>query len=310
METNDKRIDLPVFIIGVGRSGTSLLQSMLHAHSKFIFLPETQFLRKYVLRHSPYQKLNNTDKETLREKLKKDEQFSRTKIRPESIIENSKTLIDCYWNLLSGSKQKETRYFGDKDPRLIDYLSELNIIFPSSKIVHIIRDPRDVILSRTKADWSKNRPFFMQIFMYRTQLERGRRAGKKLFKSNYYELYYEDLIENPVETLEGLCKFFDVPFEKKMLEFGNAAKDLVDAKEMQWKKETLGPLLNNNKDKWKTKLTNDQVYLIQEICSRSFISHPYEKIDVTPGFKVILSRIILSFLARIFDTVYPFRKIM
>ena len=35
-----------VFILGIGRSGTSLLQSMLDSHSKIKFLKENQFLRK------------------------------------------------------------------------------------------------------------------------------------------------------------------------------------------------------------------------------------------------------------------------
>jgi len=35
----------PIFIVGVGRSGTSLVQSMLNAHSKIAFPPETHFVR-------------------------------------------------------------------------------------------------------------------------------------------------------------------------------------------------------------------------------------------------------------------------
>jgi len=37
-----------IFIVGVGRSGTSLLQSMLNAHPEIVSTPETHFLRKYV----------------------------------------------------------------------------------------------------------------------------------------------------------------------------------------------------------------------------------------------------------------------
>jgi len=37
-----------IFIIGVGRSGTTLLQVMLNSHSKIAFLPETHFFRFYI----------------------------------------------------------------------------------------------------------------------------------------------------------------------------------------------------------------------------------------------------------------------
>ena len=43
----DSNLD-PIFIIGVGRSGTSLLQSMLNSHSKIAFTPETHFIRSYM----------------------------------------------------------------------------------------------------------------------------------------------------------------------------------------------------------------------------------------------------------------------
>ena len=38
----------PIFIVGVGRSGTSLLQAMLNAHSKITFTPETHFIKSYL----------------------------------------------------------------------------------------------------------------------------------------------------------------------------------------------------------------------------------------------------------------------
>src|SRR5690606_3195892 len=132
---------------------------------------------------------------------------------------------------------------GDKDPRFLDFIPQLYKFFPHSKVIHIIRDPRDVTLSRTKADWSKHWPFFMHPIMYNAQLERGRTLGKSLFKSNYLECYYEDLITSQEEVLKTISNFLKVDYNPSMLNFGESAKKLVDQSEMQWKKETLGPLL-------------------------------------------------------------------
>ena len=47
------RVDLerPVLVCGIGRSGTSLLQSMLNAHHDLCFPPETHFFRRFVAEH-------------------------------------------------------------------------------------------------------------------------------------------------------------------------------------------------------------------------------------------------------------------
>jgi len=65
-----------IFIIGLGRSGTSLLQSILNAHSEIAFLPETHFLRKYVF---PGKLKNKSDVE-IKTILKNDEHYKRAGI--------------------------------------------------------------------------------------------------------------------------------------------------------------------------------------------------------------------------------------
>src|SRR5690606_22202324 len=125
-----------VFIVGVGRSGTSLLQSMLNAHPNIVFLPETQFLRKYVFKKNS--SLVKQDK--LLDILGKDEKFKVLNIGLKDL--HNKNAGEIYLLTLKQYEQSNSLYVGDKDPRLLDYLVQLNDFTPKSKVIHIIRDPR------------------------------------------------------------------------------------------------------------------------------------------------------------------------
>ena len=289
-----------IFIVGVGRSGTSLLQSMLHSHPSIRFLPETQFLRNYVLTKK---KFKNTE---LLDSIKYDPKFNRYKLN-KGKLKNTSNPLHLYKSIIDQYSDHSITYVGEKDPRMIDYLPRLKNYFPKAKVLHIIRDPRDVVLSRTKAEWSKKWPFFLHAYLYNAQLERGRNLGKICFAENYNEIYYEQLIDQPKETLIKICKFLDIPFNPEMLNFGKHAKGLVDEKEIAWKKETLGPLLNKNKEKWKKELTDYQIRLIQMSCKKNFTKHPYqlEKLNLKTinRFNIFLHKIGSFF----FKEIYPLR---
>ncbi|MDR5589341.1 sulfotransferase [Christiangramia sp. SM2212] len=289
-----------IFIVGVGRSGTSLLQSMLNAHSEVAFIPETHFLRKYVFTN----KIFPGEQEVMTE-LKQDENLQRVKIDPHQIVNNRNSYLEVYNELLDiYLETKGKKIIGDKDPRNIDFLPHLKNYFPDAKIIHIIRDPRDVVLSRTKADWSKHWPFNLHAYMYNAQIGRGRKIGRNLFGSNYFEICYEDLIMTPEKELKKICELIGIDFETAMLEFSSSAKELVDKSELQWKKETMGPLLSSNKNKWKNEFSDSQIDLIQKVCNYTFSNLPYEKAKVNQSF---VKNNIHKMASKIFKILYPLR---
>lgn len=293
-----------VFIVGVGRSGTSLLQSMLNSHSRICFIPETHFLRKYVFKKM--QMIEDNDVSKTIELLNADEDFLRAKISAKDIVNPGRTFKQVYDILLSlYLKRKEKEIIGDKDPRNIDFINQLYSNYPQSKIIHIIRDPRDVILSRTKANWSKNTPFFLHAYLYYTQTRRGMLSLRKLPKDTYLEIFYEDLINSPVNTLKRVSSFLNVEYENSMLEFSSSSKELVSESELQWKKETLGPLLKNNSNKWKNNLSNDQIGLIQHVCKNVFVMNMY-KADKEVSISWIF-KIFHGIMSKLFCLLYPLR---
>ena len=273
-----------IFIIGVGRSGTSLLQSILNSHSKISFLPETQFLRSYVFKKNV--SINKSNYKEIISQFEQDPRFSRLNICPKIVIEKSKNMIDVYRNITNFYlKNKNKEIIGDKDPKIIENIEVLNYFFPNSKIIHIIRDPRDVVLSRTKAKWSKKYPYFIHSIIYYLQMTLGRKMLYKYFnKNNFYELKYEDLIKDPNYELKKICNFLEVEYENNILNYYNSSKELVSKDEFEWKKETFNPVDNKNSNKWKKEFNFFKILIIESICythiKENFYNENYKLLPV------------------------------
>jgi hypothetical protein len=268
------------FIVGVGRSGTSLLQSILSSHSKICIPPETGFVRKNIF---SFQRIKAFNKEGI---LSENENLKRLNKNMSEIAswKTFKNEIDFYTIIVENYRlQQNKEIAGDKDPRLIEFIPALKQCFPETKIIHLVRDPRDVLLSKKKAQWSKSKPSWYHIFANYIQLRIGERAGKKILEEKYCVITYENLLANPEKVLLEICSYLGVEFEDSMLSFQNKAKELVSEEEKQWKKETMGPLLKNNTGKWKGKLKTWEVALTEKLCDEAFQIGKYVKSDAFSG---------------------------
>lgn len=286
------RIDTPIFLSGVGRSGTSLLHSMLNAHPLISFTPETHFLRRYVTSGSIRRKLESDGPEAFRTRLELDDDFARAGVLASCLLGpfldkttpfDLKSVYDRFLTLYAEQEQKQ--FVGEKDPKFIEQISELHDLYPHAKIIHIVRDPRDVLLSRMKARWSAGRPWWTHPLIYDAQFHRGRQFGKRLFGENYIEVRYEDLITRPGSVLEGVCGLIGISFESCMLDFSQSATKLVAENELSWKRETLGGLLSNNMDKWRQELSAFQIRWTERMCGEALHDFDYAPAssEIVPG---------------------------
>lgn len=270
-----------IFLVGVGRSGTSLLQSMLAAHPEISSAPETSFIRRYMLPRRPRKLQQEGRLEQAIEVLSQDKKLSRLAVSVSSRLplvwrdkEPEKALYEdftkAHWKLAGG------RFFLDKDPKLIECLPFIHHHWPAAYVIHIIRDPRDVLASKKSATWSMGRPLLWHVLAGRLQYNLGRETGRRLFGDRYIEVSYERLVTEPAEELSRLTAGLEIPYDEKLLNFSDAARDLVSEDEMSWKKETLGPLKPGNVNKWKSILTPWEVSLCELGCNAAFKGHGYE----------------------------------
>lgn len=309
-----------VVVGGVGRSGTSLVQAMLHAHPDLVFLPETHFFRRYVGPLLRRIRVERAGVEGFAGMLEQDEQFARAGIAAQELLapfaDGSASFEPggAYLRLLRLHRQRhEARVVGDKDPRLIDFLPVLDRVLPDVRVVHVIRDPRDVLLSRRKAAWSRGRSDWSHLLAYRAQMCQAKRTGARVLGDRYLEVRYEDLLQEPEQTLIQLCRHVDLEFDPAMMSFSDGAKDLVGDDEWQWKKETTGPLMRDNMRKWEEELEPAVRMLTEKVCIEPFPGLGYapsersEAGDLSTGRRAMFA--CAELLAKAFSRAYPLRTL-
>jgi len=313
-----------LFLVGVGRSGTSLIQSMFASHPQVSCLPETAFIRRMVFSGYLQFIFKQHGEKAVSLALARDEYFARTKLDAEKVVTLAVAqggLLDAavYREMLALETYKDIVWAGDKDPRAVEFLPLLAAVLPDVHVIHVFRDPRDVLASKKKAAWSRNHSVLRHIFANRVQLNMGRSHGPMLFGSRYHEVVYEDVLEDPEGEMKRLCKGLGLPFDPAMLDFNQSAMQLVSESEMDWKKETLGPLLKDNHGKWRDQLAPWEVALTEVVCRGHFAAGRYAKshtVMALPVFQRLgifgLSGVMLAFepLYRIYRswTVWRARK--
>jgi hypothetical protein len=116
----------------------------------------------------------------------------------------------------------DTVSIGDKTPRNLEDMEKLSTLFPGARFVHIIRDGRDVAVSlwhfnlrtnigATIQQWGTFDNFckeFAEIWSKR--VSNGRQRGQSLSGGRYFELRYEDLLQDPDTVLPELFNFLDL----------------------------------------------------------------------------------------------------
>jgi len=286
-------VERVVFIAGVGRSGTSLLHSMLNAHPSLAFPPETHFFRRYVSATGRRRRLETAASAALCEQLRRDTDFARLAVAPELLLSapgaGAPDTLAAFRALLRAvaERQGKTRV-GEKDPRHIDDIAALAAAFPQALLVHVYRDPREVLLSRTKAEWSRGRPWWLHALLAQDQVRRARSLGPRHFGERYVEVRYEELLDAPEAVLRRITSAAGLAYAPEMLDFASSAQSLVDARERSWKGETLGPLLRDNKEKWRRGLTPFQIEFVEAVSATAFDELGYTR-SRGPGALRVLS---------------------
>jgi hypothetical protein len=176
---------------------------------------------------------------------------------------------------------------GEKTPDYVRYLPLLGRLFPWSKVVHIVRDGRDVALSALQwarpdkgpgrfAFWQED-PVAVCALWWRWQVTSGRTDGRGL-GSGYREVRYEDLVERPHETLEGLCRFLDLPFAPETLAYhvGRQWKEPGLSAKKAWLPPTPG--LRD----WRSQMSERDTAVFEALAGDLLSSLGYERTTVVP----------------------------
>lgn len=210
-------------IVGCPRSGTSLLAVMLDSHPELAVPPETAFL-KYVpaLRGDAasmarrFIDLVTADRTPLSNwsdfGLGHDAFEARIRsLAPFTPAEAARAFYAMY------AESQGKRRAGEKTPDNIFVMRELAELLPEVHYLHVIRDPRDTVLSWRKTWFAPSQDWGALGAAWQQHVAVGRKQGAGV--AHYLELRYEDLVLSPASELARVCAFLGLAYSPRMCEF-------------------------------------------------------------------------------------------
>jgi hypothetical protein len=214
----------PVLILGVSRSGTTLLKEMLDRHSALAIPSESYFIPQLWDRHGERSSVDDVVEDLGRIARVREWGVApddvRARLAPGAGFND---VVDAVYRAYAESRGK-ARY-GDKTPSYMQHLRLLERVFPAAQFVHIVRDGRDAGLSfmamKRKPRFNLGRPRRLLEFAcaWRLEVEGARRFGARLGSERYLELRYEDLVGEPEARLGEVCRYLGLELEPAQLEY-------------------------------------------------------------------------------------------
>ena len=204
------------FVVGVGRSGTTLLRLMLDAHPQVAMPPETGFVPNLIDAAREDEATLDSIADVLVNHrrwgdfgMEIDElkaRWSAGPLKPGPVVRG---FFELY------AEQQGKPRWGDKTPGYSQHIKKISKVLPEARFIHLIRDGRDVTLSRTTTLALKDVPISKSARRWKRRLKKARRQGAKV--DHYLELRYETLVTDTEATLRQVCDFIELPFDEAML---------------------------------------------------------------------------------------------
>jgi hypothetical protein len=272
-------LDCFPFIVGCGRSGTTLLRSMLDSHPQMAVPPETYFITRLAARSSSYQPWDDGGRRRFISDLTEAGGFQRMELDAGDLTAhlesrrpgNYSAAIRATFEIYAALRSK-TRY-ADKTPAYVLAIPLLASLFPEARFIHIIRDGRDVALSLVDAGWATDLETAVQY--WKLHVTRGRKAGCRL-GGRYLEVRYEELIADPRSALENIGSFIDIPFHPSMLRYENSGRDWAAQSSDPSHHAHLQQRLTVGLRDWRTQMTERQAAVLNGLVGGTLDDFGYE----------------------------------
>lgn len=214
------------FIVGVGRSGTTMLRLMLDAHPELAIPPETHFVPDLIDAidegASPATAIGVMTAVRQWADLQIDEADALGSFEALDDFNSTEALRAFYALYLQ--RQGKPRW-GEKTPAYVRNMRKIERALPEARFIHVIRDGRDVALSRWKRTLGegKRAPAAQVAEGWQRRIRRAQKQGRKL--KHYTEIRYEDLVTDTEAELRRIAEFVELDWDPVMLRYYERAAD-------------------------------------------------------------------------------------
>jgi hypothetical protein len=269
----------PVIVLGVGRSGTTLLRVMLDRNSQLAIPYESFFVTPLAHRHGHRPRLDD-----FLDDLGRFYQLYEWGIAPEDVrprLREGMTTGEAISAVFEVYAERERKpRWGDKTPLYMQHLPLLERLFPDALWVHLVRDGRDAALSFLNLPkdfsgrtWAQPRTAPQFAARWRTEILAARRLGSHVGE-RYLELRYESLVAEPVRELRRVCEHASLPWEPAMLDYAGTS----EVAQMPEHRNIAQPPTPGLRD-WRTQMDRPDALAFEDVASDVLRSAGYELLE-------------------------------
>ncbi len=213
----------------------------------------SKIIKNTYFQYQDVKKIKKIDAETWYNRCK---EFTTAEIFKQLILHDEKI------------EENDEIIWGDKSPSYIIKVKLIKQIYPKAKILHIIRDVRDVCLSYRKT-WGKN--IYRVAYNWDKKLKEFNKQINE-FKDDVYELKYESLLKNTKEQVKNICIFLNIDYKEGM-EIPSRVTELYgDAKNLKRIKK-------DNIEKFLKELEPKEILKTESIAYYNLKKYDYEIIN-------------------------------
>lgn len=268
------------YIVGIGRSGTSLLQSLLNQHPNVFAGPENYFVRFFHPNWKNKTEFNVQDIKLINQfNLAFNELQPPIGFEPKSFEGMSANNFHsfCGENYLqynnAEAKKKEIKLIIDKNPINSTYIKEILSFNPSAKFIFMLRDYRANFLSRKESVHFNSSNIYYNALRWCFFTNRIIKEQIKNPKQ-FHIVKYEDLVRQPQETFNQILSFLNLDhceIAKEMTQEQHAYKAAVsEIKQERIEKkysDLAQGIFTHRLEQWKTNLTQNEIEIADYICN-------------------------------------------
>jgi tetratricopeptide (TPR) repeat protein len=221
----------PIFILGLPRSGSTLIEQILSSHS---LIEGTQELPNIMGISREIKSMDIDKKYPSNIKLLNDDDFYNYGL---------KYINETKWT------RSDKPYFIDKMPNNYIHIGLIKLILPNAKIIDARRNPMDACFSCFKQYFARGQHFTYDlddIARYYKDYERLMDFWKSIFSDSIYTIKYEDVINDPHNEVHSLLNYLELDFEDSCLNFYKSKRPVKTASSEQVRQ----PIYKSGLDYW------------------------------------------------------------
>lgn len=262
-----------IFIIGIARSGSTLLQSILASHPKIQSFPETHFFsflpKQKIFRFFSFISIKGN--KVVEDYLSRNKLNKNNKYVPLFTFSKKKWVRKMVKILDSITIKNKKMIWVEKTPLHLYHTDLIKSVYQETFFIHILRNGQDNIASLFDAsikypDTFKQKSIESCINRYKKEINISL-ANKN--KENHFFVRFEDIVSNPKKTIENLIKQLNIEYHPDMINFQDNVSDIIEKNEY-WKEGNYKEIQNKN-NKF------SEIFSIDE---QNFINNKINNIDL------------------------------